>query len=120
MGVAEWTLVGVTVFTLVVGIIGSLLSRKDAQQEKQITSLETAVELLFKKHDGDVSDLRDLREMVVGQHYRRDELDVKFEKLDDTFRNGFRDMGEKLDKLTTTLISHLGEHTGSYPKMSKP
>ena len=113
MGTAEWTLVGLTAITVLFGIIGWLINRGVVANEKSI-------DLLFKKHDDDVDALQALREIVIGQHYRRDELDVKFEKLDDTFRNGFRDMGDKLDKLTTTLISHLGEHTGSYPKMTKP
>lgn len=120
MGIAEWTLIGVSIFTVVVGVIGYLLSRKDEQQEKEIDALNSAVETLFKKHDADVSDLRDLREKVVGEHYRRDELDVKFEKLDSTFKDGFKDMGGKIDKLTDALITHLGEHTGKYPTGGKP
>jgi hypothetical protein len=113
VGVAEWTLVGMTAISVLFAVIGWLISRSVDANEK-------SVELLFKKHDSDVGELQKLREMVIGQHYRRDELDVKFEKLDDTFKSGFRDMGDKLDKLTTTLISHLGEHTGSYPKGTKP
>ncbi len=39
MGVPEWTLVGVTVVTLIFGLIGRLLAMKDTKQQEDINKL---------------------------------------------------------------------------------
>lgn len=119
-------------FTILFGIIGYLLSRKDAQQEQEILSqkqarevdlkvtqalslqlasgLETIlhsqkeVQKLFELHDADAASLADLRLHIAAEHYHKKELDTRFEKLDLTFREGFKDLGDRFDKLTTALL----------------
>jgi biopolymer transport protein ExbB/TolQ len=75
------------------------LKLKDASQAKQI-------DLLFLKHDEDAQKLQDLELKIAQRHYVKEELDVKFEKLEKAFENGFKMLGEKLDKLTDKFMRH--------------
>ena len=85
-----------TIFSLV----GYFLKQKDDQQAAQI-------KLLFEKHDLDATALQDLRVQIASKHYERPELDAKFDKLECTFKEGFRDLGSKFDKLSDALIEHI-------------
>jgi len=116
MGPSEWTAVAIALMVAIFGLVGWSLNRQIAQAEKEREDerkhYDDQIKLLFRKHDEDANKLQDLRELVIGQHYRRDELDTRFERLETTFKNGFEDMGEKLDGLSKAMVSHIGEHTG--------
>lgn len=124
MGASEWVTIGLAVFTLLFTVIGWLLSRQIKQHEEldkeKFKDVEASIQLLFKKHDEDAAKLQDLRETVIGQHYRREELDVRFERLENTFKAGFDGVGDKLDELSKVMVSHIGEHTGVYRSGAKP
>jgi len=116
MGPAEWVAIGLAVFALLFGLIGWSLNRQIAQHEKEndekFADVKKETDLLFKKHDDDAAKLQDLREMVLSQHYKREELDVKFERLEGAFKQGFASVGDKLDELNKTMTTHIGEHAG--------
>lgn len=125
----EYVLFGVNVLF---AIIGTLLLRKDTLQQTEITALRTAREKdqqvvqalslqlaaaleallqtqkdsqkLFELHDRDAANLNELRLMIANEHYPKKELDIRFEKLDVTFREGFKDLGDRFDRLTTALL----------------
>jgi len=97
----------------VFAVVFWLLRQKDVAQEKQITALQKQIELLFKKHDDDVVALAQLQLHVAGHHYQRDELDVKFDRLQDTFKEGFNSLGSKFDDLTRSLIAHISREESS-------
>lgn len=84
-----------TVFSLV----GWLLRNKDEAQARQIS-------LLFTKHDEDARALQDLRVQLAREHYQKNELDARFDKLEAAFRAGFADLGQKFDRLSEALIEH--------------
>lgn len=84
----------------VFSVLWWLLRQKDEAQQEQIR-------LLFRKHDDDAAALQELRVMIAQKHYERPELDAKFDRLDQTFREGFRDLGTKFDKLSDTLTIHI-------------
>jgi hypothetical protein len=86
--------------SLLIGLVGWLLSNKDAKQGHEIA-------LLFKKHDDDAAALAALRVEIAKEHYLKHELDDRFLSLQGTFRDGMRDLGGKFDKLTNILIEHL-------------
>lgn len=82
---------------VVVAVIGYLLARKDAHQEKQI-------EALWEKHDQDAARLQDVELDIAKRHYVKDELDARFGQLDSSIRTGLDTLGAKFDKLTEALI----------------
>jgi hypothetical protein len=88
-------LVGCAV-TIVWGVFAWLLVDKDKKQQQQI-------ELLFKRYDTLASDLLNLRLLIAESHYKKTELDIKFEKLEHAFRGGLHDIGLKVDRLTMTI-----------------
>lgn len=81
-------------------VVWYLLRQKDEQQGEQI-------KLLFKKHDEDAKELEALKLQIASQHYVKSELDLKFDKLESAFRDGFNALGNKFDKLGEALISHI-------------
>ena len=85
-------------------VLWYLLKRKDETQEHQI-------DMLFDKHDRDAESLAELRLQIAEGHYKKGELDVKFDKLENTFKNGFDEMGRKFDKLSEVLIAHMRDET---------
>lgn len=87
---------------MLLGIVGWFLRAKDSAQEKQISAL-------WEKHDEDVRSLQELRERIAREHYVKAELDMRFQRLEDAFRDGFRDMGDKLDKISSLLLDHLAK-----------
>lgn len=82
---------------VVIAIIGWLLRNKDAAQEKQISEL-------WDKHNDDAKALNDLRVQIAQNHYVKHELDQRFDKLEMAFREGFRELGDKFDKLAERLM----------------
>ena len=87
------------VLGLVFSVIGWLLKSKDDSQANQI-------KLLFEKHDADAAALQDLRVQLAREHYQKNELDSRFDKLEAAFRAGFDDLGRKFDKLSDALMNH--------------
>jgi len=81
-----------------------LLRNKDAQQQKAIEGILKSIDLLFLKHDQDVKALSNLELQVAGEHYKRGELDMRFAKLEDTFRQEMRDLGNKVETLTAAIL----------------
>ena len=65
------------------------------------------LDLLFRKHDLDVVALQELRVLIASNHYERNELDKKFDKIEIAFSTGFSVLGSKFDKLAETLVSHI-------------
>ncbi len=104
--------------TVLVSALGYLLARKDEAQAKEITELRASSEaqaskqketnnLLFQKHDQDVAALQDLRIQIAEGHYKKTELDQRFQRLEDTFEKGMDALGKKLDKMTDILVDHI-------------
>ena len=87
---------------MLLGVVGWFLRSKDEAQAKQISAL-------WEKHDEDVRSLQELRERIAREHYVKAELDMRFQRLEDAFRDGFRDMGDKLDKISSLLLDHLAK-----------
>jgi type III secretory pathway component EscV len=106
------------VLAVLIAALGYLLARKDEAQAKEITELRTSSEaqatkqketnnLLFQKHDQDVAALQDLRIQIAEGHYKKTELDQRFQRLEDTFEKGMDALGKKLDKMTDILVDHI-------------
>jgi hypothetical protein len=76
---------------------------------------KTAIALLFKKHDEDAEALNNLKIEIAKKHYERGDLDLKFDRMEETTRIGFRDMGDKFDKLSNTLMEFVARING-FPK----
>ena len=80
-------------------VLWYLLQQKDAKQQKDI-------ELLWTKHDSDVTELQQLKLQIASQHYVKAELDQKFDRMDATMKTGFEILSSKVDKLSDVLIAH--------------
>lgn len=65
---------------------------------------------LIIKHETDVRELAELRERIAREHYVKQELDNKFDKLERAFTNGFKDLGTKLDRLNEVMSRKQEEH----------
>ena len=81
---------------------------------------KNSIALLFKKHNKDVEQLNALKLTISSRHYERADLDVKFDKMEETFRTSFRDvgtdikdMGKEFDQLNNTLIDYISRHNGN-------
>ena len=121
MGTSEYVAIGLFMLGVIFSIISWLLQQKDKAQEEKITALakkhledmcqrDEKITLLFLKHDTDEKALHDLALQIAKNHYERNELDRKFDRLDQTFKEGFTLLGDKLDKMNSALLTHLGEH----------
>lgn len=82
--------------TALVVVVWYLLRQKDTTQSEQI-------KLLFEKHDHDAKALEDLRLEIARSHYERPELDKKFDKLEENFRQGFFKIEAKLDSFLAEM-----------------
>lgn len=91
-----------------IAAIGALLQNKDSAQAKQIA-------LLFIKHDEDAAALQLLRERIAGNHYERQTIDARFEKFEISLKDGFADLGSKLEKLTETVTQYRLNSKGDQP-----
>ncbi len=85
-----------------VGLLGWLLSNKDSKQAHEI-------ELLFQKHDQDAKDLAELKLVIAKEHYIKAELDERFRSLDQTFREGFRELNTQFAALSAALLAHIAK-----------
>lgn len=87
---------------ILIGLVGSLLSNKDAKQGQEI-------ELLFKKHDEDAAALAALRIEIAKEHYLKHELDDRFRSLEQAIKESSATLGTQFDNLAKTLVAHLIE-----------
>jgi hypothetical protein len=97
----EW-IIQLGVVTMIGGI-GWFLRSKDEFQGKQIA-------LLFLKHDEDAKALQELRIQIASNHYVKQELDARFDKLEAAFTSGFKGLGEKFDRLAEKLTHNGNGH----------
>jgi uncharacterized protein HemX len=81
-------------------IMWYLLKQKDEKQGREI-------EMLFKKHDEDVQALQELRVQIAEGHYKKTELDYKFDRIELAITNSFSNLASKFDKLSDVLIAHI-------------
>lgn len=118
-GAGEWAVVGVFVFTILFTVIGYFLSRKDTKQDsdrKEDNDRNTKqFELLFKKHDEDVNELKNLQREIDKNHYERGDVDRLVSRLEDAVTEGFSLLGAKFDLLSgkiEVLGTKMAEHVG--------
>lgn len=85
---------------ILIGLVGWLLSNKDAKQAEEIA-------ILFKKHDDDAAALAALRVEIAKEHYLKHELDSRFHSLEQAIKESSHTLGLKFDHLAETLVAHL-------------
>lgn len=64
---------------------------------------------LWAKHELDVRELQDLRERIAREHYVKQELDMKFDKVERAITDGLKDVSGKIDKLAEALLARREE-----------
>lgn len=117
MGASEWVTIGLAILGIFGGVIGWLLSRKDDAQEREIETLKKNLEAAFSASDKNEAELNAFKIQIAGEHYKARTIDEKFDKLETTFKDGFKEMGSKFDKMTDAMMRHIGDHgdqTGRY------
>lgn len=87
----------------VVAVLWYLLKQKDNKQQEELNSLKS-------KHEDNVKMLQELRLHVAEGHYKKAELDSKFDKLDKTISTSFDLLGKKFDNLSEILVGHITQH----------
>lgn len=92
----------VSLTTVLIGLVGWLLSNKDTKQAQEI-------DILFKKHDEDAAALAALRIEIAKEHYLKHELDDRFRSLEQAIKESSATLGSQFDNLAKTLVSHLIE-----------
>ena len=108
MGTAEYVAIALGVLSMLFGVIGWLLSSKDKKQEEQISDLYTV-------HREDADRLTALQIQIASNHYQKNELDHKIEKLEQSINVGFDKLGNELKDLAAAVNDRRnGERTGSY------
>lgn len=85
------------ILTVPMTVIWFLLRQKDAKQEGQINTL-------FEKHDIDAQRLQDLELEIAKHHYERPALDSRFERLENSIKEGLNELGGKFDRLSEALM----------------
>lgn len=106
------------------GLVGTLLRMKDSSQEKQIAELKLLAEkdikelkenhsiqitALWKKHDDDALELRNLESHLNRNHYEKQELDRKFSSLEKTMNDGFATITSEIKALTHLILTRTQE-----------
>ena len=64
---------------------------------------------LLSKHEIDARELAELRERIAREHYVKQEMDNKFDKLERAFTDGLKDLGLKFDRLGEIIARHQSE-----------
>lgn len=83
----------------------------DSQFDRLWTKQRDDNAQLLAKHEVDVRELAELRERIAREHYVKQELDNKFDKLERAFTDGFKDLGVKFDRLSEVISRRPGEET---------
>lgn len=95
-------------------VMWSMFNERKAAHDKEIAEIkvkyDTEMEVLWKKHDEDVIELRELQREIDRKHYVKDELDKRFEKLEHTISIGLSGLGDKFDKFGIDIIGALAEY----------
>jgi len=99
MGTTEWVAIGLAAMNVLFALIWSLLHQRDAKQGEEIRDL-------YEKHSRDVDRLQALELEIAKKHYERPELDSKFDRLEQSIREGLRELSGKFDKLAEVLALH--------------
>ena len=97
-----------------VSVVMWFLRNKDEQQERQLKAMELKAQadhdfqakqiaMLFTKHDEDSHRLDQFQLQIAREHYVKQELDTRFDRLESAFARGFSDMGSKIDKLSDAI-----------------
>lgn len=94
---------------VIIPIIAYLLNKKDGAQEKELTDLKAATQLLFKKHDDDVAALQALQLQIAKEHYLKHELDQRFLSLEAAIKESSADLGKRFDHLAGVLLEHVAK-----------
>ncbi len=88
------------ILAFLVGVVWFLLRKKDSDQAAQI-------QLLFVKHDEDAKALQELRVQIASNHYIKSELDYKFDKLEVTIKESFKELSTEFHNLSAALLKHI-------------
>lgn len=96
---------GLVIIGGVFTVLWYLLRQKDSAQEE-------AIKKLFQLHDSNAMGLAELRLQIAQGHYNKDELNVKFDKLDNSFKDGFKQLGDKLEEFNKTLMQYIHTNRG--------
>lgn len=90
--------VGIALFVLggIFTVLWFLLRQKDESQEQRIKKL-------FELHDEDAKELAQHRLMIAENHYRKPELDIKFDKIESSIKDGFVAVKQEQDKTNDSL-----------------
>lgn len=94
-------------------VVWYLLKQKDDKQQKELEAIQAemkkAFEDLYTKHNSDVEKLRDLEVKIASDHYKKSELDQRFDRLETNIREGFKSLGDRFDKLSSALLDHISK-----------
>ena len=107
----EQSLVEIALFALggLFSLMWWLLQQKDAKQQSEMEEIKKVMDetnkTLWRKHDEDSEQLRQLELRIASEHYVKTELDAKFDRMETTFREGFKDLSGKIDELSKVLIT---------------
>lgn len=99
--------------TALFGIIGWLLANKDKKQGEEIAELKNEfkkeVETLYRLHHLDEEKLAEYKLIVAQNHYTQPQVDFRFQQLDNTMREGFKELSADIKDMTKLLQAHLME-----------
>lgn len=92
-----------TAVLVIASVIGYLLDRKDAAQQKEISDLKVAhakdIERLTKLHEEDAQALQTLQVKLAAEHYPKGEVDNimqgLYRYLDEKFQDLYRVIGAR-------------------------
>jgi hypothetical protein len=105
------------VLACVIAVLWYLLRQKDSKQEKDFDEFkkkhEEDIKLLWEKHEQDANALVQVQLQLAGNHYQRDELDRRFDKLEHAIKSGFEFLGREIKGLTNSLLSHIAKEDGN-------
>lgn len=91
--------------SLAIAIYLRHLTQVDQRQEKKFEEVMKSIDLLFRKHDEDSKRLDEFELDIARHHYQKTELDSRFDKLEATFKDGFKSLGDKFETLSAALLN---------------
>lgn len=97
-------LVIVGVGTLVWWLLRSRAAKAEVEFAEHKTQIKAVLDLLWSKHDEDVLRLQALELRIASEHYVKRELDDKFDRLDNTFRQGMGELSADIKALSKTMV----------------
>ena len=77
--------------------------------EKGRNELKKEIDLLFKLHHNDEKELNNLALEIAKNHYPKNELDVRFQQLDSTLKEGFHSLSDDVKEMTKALMQHMSD-----------